>query len=203
MKRAYLFSIFTLAALLSAGVTGCKKPEKGVTPIQGRAAKPPSGPGPGQPLDIAGKKPDDGGVGSSGLKPDGSAPTAGLDEFEGMAMDRSVFAGDTVYFDFDRSSVKKGETAKVENVAGYLKSNRGNKVLIEGHCDERGTEEYNRSLGERRALALREYLIRLGVDADRIRTLSYGEDKPAVPGHDDAAWSKNRRGEFVLLKPKN
>jgi len=75
--------------------------------------------------------------------------------------------------------------------------------LIEGHCDERGTEEYNRALGEKRAQALREYLAsKLGVDAGNIRTLSYGKDRPAVPDHNDAAWAKNRRGEFVVLLPK-
>ncbi len=76
------------------------------------------------------------------------------------------------------------------------------KLLIEGHCDERGTEEYNRSLGERRALALREALAKDGVDAGRIRTISYGKDQPEDAGHDEAAWNKNRRGVFVLCHPK-
>ena len=74
-------------------------------------------------------------------------------------------------------------------------------VQVEGHCDERGTEEYNRALGERRALAAREALIGLGIASDRVDTISYGEDKPAVPGHNESAWSKNRRGAFVLLTP--
>jgi len=191
MKRASVLSLFTLAAFLAAGITGCKKPEKGITPISGRAAKPPTNPDAGKPL-------------GTGADPGvTSVPTTDLGDFEGMAMDRSVFANDTVYFDYDRSTVKSSERGKVENVAGHLKGNRANKLLIEGHCDERGTEEYNRALGERRALSLREYLVRLGVDADRVRTISYGEDKSASPGHDEAAWSKNRRGEFILLKPKN
>ncbi|HTV76093.1 MAG TPA: OmpA family protein, partial [Candidatus Baltobacteraceae bacterium] len=83
-----------------------------------------------------------------------------------------------------------------------LKSDPNAKLLIEGHCDERGTEEYNRSLGERRALALREELARNEIDAGRIRTISYGKDKPVDPGHDESAWSKNRRDDFVLLHPK-
>ncbi len=75
-------------------------------------------------------------------------------------------------------------------------------LIIEGNCDERGTEEYNRSLGERRALALREALSNAGIDPQRIRTISYGKDKPADPGHDESAWAKNRRGDFVLCHRK-
>lgn len=73
---------------------------------------------------------------------------------------------------------------------------------MDGHCDERGTEEYNRSLGERRAQGIREFLAREGVDASRVRTISFGEDKPVETGHNEAAWSKNRRGEFILLTPR-
>jgi peptidoglycan-associated lipoprotein len=83
-----------------------------------------------------------------------------------------------------------------------LKSDAPVKLLVEGHCDERGTEEYNRSLGERRALALREELARMGIDPSRIRTVSFGEDKPFAQGHDESAWRQNRRGEFVLYHPK-
>jgi peptidoglycan-associated lipoprotein len=72
---------------------------------------------------------------------------------------------------------------------------------VEGHCDERGTEEYNRALGERRALAVRDYLMNLGIDGDRIFTISYGEDLPAADGHDENAYRLNRRAEFVLLRP--
>jgi peptidoglycan-associated lipoprotein len=74
--------------------------------------------------------------------------------------------------------------------------------LIEGHCDERGTEGYNQALGERRALAIRELLVKTGVDAQHVFTKSLGKDLPALTGHDEAAWSKNRRGEFVLVLPR-
>jgi peptidoglycan-associated lipoprotein len=119
-----------------------------------------------------------------------------------MTEDRAALAANTVHFDFDSSVVKKSEKSNVEAAASALKSDASAKLLIEGHCDERGTEEYNRSLGERRALALREAVAKLGVDPDRIRTISYGEDRPVDPGHDESAWKKNRRGEFVLLHPK-
>jgi len=114
------------------------------------------------------------------------------------ARNREIFKKDTVYFDFDSSTIKSSEKKKVANVADYLKKNPGNGLEVEGHCDERGTDGYNRSLGERRALALREELARLGVDAMMIDTVSYGKDQPAVQGHDEAAWKKNRRGEFLL-----
>jgi peptidoglycan-associated lipoprotein len=106
-----------------------------------------------------------------------------------------------VYFDYDSSVIKPSEKSKVAAVADYLKSNSANAVKIEGHCDERGTEEYNRSLGERRALALREELVGLGTDAARVDTISYGKDRPASPGHDEAAWKMNRRGGFIVLTP--
>jgi peptidoglycan-associated lipoprotein len=87
-------------------------------------------------------------------------------------------------------------------VAQALAADPNTKLLVEGNCDERGTEEYNRALGERRALAAREALAKLGVDPKRIRTESFGKDKPADTGHDEAAWQKNRRDDFVLLHPK-
>ena len=114
-----------------------------------------------------------------------------------------MFKQQTVYFEFDRSNVKPAELPKIQSVASHLKDQPTFKVLIEGHCDERGTPEYNRSLGERRALSVREALINLGITGDQIQTISYGEDKPVDLGHDDTAWARNRRGEFVLMKPKS
>lgn len=110
-----------------------------------------------------------------------------------------IFKSDTAYFDFDSSVVKSSEKSKVAAVADYLKAHAADGVSVEGHCDERGTEEYNRSLGERRALALREELVSNGVSPSHVLTESFGKDRPADPGHDESAWSKNRRGEFVLL----
>ena len=101
----------------------------------------------------------------------------------------------------DKSAIKPAEQSKLDAVANYLKNNRTKAVRIEGNCDERGTEEYNRSLGERRALAAREYLIQSGIDPQRVDTLTNGEDKPAVVGHNEGAWSKNRRDDFIVLTP--
>lgn len=132
---------------------------------------------------------------SEGIKP--NAPGS----HEGWPEDRAALQAETIHFDFDKSSIKASEQSKLNDVANYLNSNKSAAVRVEGNCDERGTEEYNRSLGERRALAAREYLVRLGVDASRIDTISYGEDKPVDPAHNESAWSQNRRDDFVVLNP--
>ncbi len=108
---------------------------------------------------------------------------------------------DTIHFAYDSSAVPSAEKSKISAVADFLKSNPNAAVRVEGNCDERGTEEYNRSLGERRALAARETLVGLGVASDRVDTISYGEDKPVDPGHTQAAWKQNRRDDFVVLTP--
>lgn len=132
-----------------------------------------------------------------------SDPTgAGRDRFDDATRDESKFAAQTVYFDFDKYAIKPGEIEKIKTVATHLKANATHLMEVDGHCDERGTEEYNRSLGEKRAQSIREYLVREGVAAERVRTISFGEDKPVDPGHSESAWSKNRRGEFILLTPK-
>src|SRR5205085_11773243 len=111
------------------------------------------------------------------------------------------FKSGTVYFEFDKATIKPGETSKLDSIASRMKNYRGKALRIEGHADERGTEEYNRSLGSRRAHAVREYLVRAGLDLQMVDVISFGEDRPAVPGHNEAAYSKNRRAEFVLLDP--
>lgn len=132
-----------------------------------------------------------------------SDPTgAGPDEWDKMNRDAEKFISQTVYFDFDKYNIKPAEVDKIRTVAVHLKANATHKVEVDGHCDERGTEEYNRSLGEKRAQSIREFLAREGVGPERVRTVSFGEDKPAVVGHDEGAWAKNRRGEFILLTPR-
>lgn len=204
MKRSNLLLLLMLALALAG--SGCKKTPKGVTNIPGsRVTVPPTGPaGPaGQGArETANTIPPDTGVRTAPIDTSAGTPLGSREEMEGMLMDRAALQAQTVYFDFDKSAVKKSETGKLEAAATFLKNEVTAKLLIEGHCDERGTEEYNRALGERRALALREYLVHLGITANRVFTKSWGEDKPADAGHDDAAWAKNRRGEFVVLRPK-
>ena len=103
----------------------------------------------------------------------------------------------TIYFDYDRYAIRDDSRAALTSNATAIKGNAGwGTVTIEGHCDERGSEEYNLALGERRANAVRRYLVDLGVDGNRLRTVSFGEARPAVPGHDENAWRYNRRSEF-------
>ena len=105
-----------------------------------------------------------------------------------------------VYFGFDASNLRDSELAKIEAVAQHLQANPKRVVMVEGNCDERGSNEYNLTLGELRAGSVRDYLQRLGIATERVQTKSYGEEKPAVVGSGEAVWSKNRRGEFAIFQ---
>ncbi len=106
----------------------------------------------------------------------------------------------TVYFDFDSFILTAPARATLTKNAEAMQKNSSMKIRIEGNCDERGSDEYNLALGEKRAKAAMNYLTTLGIPADRLSIISYGKEKPADPGHDEAAWSKNRRDDFVILK---
>jgi peptidoglycan-associated lipoprotein len=103
-----------------------------------------------------------------------------------------------VFFEYDKAAIQDTQKAALAANAGWLKGSAAAKLTIEGHCDERGTAEYNLGLGERRAKAVKDYLIAAGIPADRISTISYGKERPFVLGHDESAWKWNRRGHFVL-----
>ena len=105
-----------------------------------------------------------------------------------------------VYFGFDSTVVPQGELGKIDAVAQHLTQKTDRVVVVEGNCDERGSSEYNMTLGENRAIIIRNYLVQNGITADRIQTRSYGSEKPAVDGHDESAWAKNRRGEFAIFQ---
>ncbi|OGF66012.1 MAG: peptidoglycan-associated lipoprotein [Candidatus Fischerbacteria bacterium RBG_13_37_8] len=104
-----------------------------------------------------------------------------------------------VFYDFDKYNVREDQVANLENDAQYLNKWKSVRILIEGHCDERGTNEYNMALGLRRATAARDYLLSLGIDASRIETISYGEERPFATGHDEDSWWQNRRAHFVAI----
>ena len=204
MKHSLILKLLVISAVLLVGAVGCKPKIKNPTPIPGAktGSMQPAGP----------EGPNRGGTAPEGfpvttvpaaeprISGEGNVPLYEIDE-SGMKRDPAFFKANTVYFDFDKSAIKSTERSKIEAVANHLKSEPTHKVKVEGHCDERGTEGYNLSLGERRALAVRTYLINLGIGADRILTISFGEAIPAVDGHTESAWSKNRRGEFILLLP--
>ncbi len=107
---------------------------------------------------------------------------------------------ETVRFAYDSFKITPTEIRKIEKVAAYMRANRSARLVAEGHCDERGSKEYNLSLGENRALAVRAYLVELGISSAHIQTKSYGEEQPADPGHNEAAWRQNRRVEFALYR---
>jgi peptidoglycan-associated lipoprotein len=164
--------------------------------------------GPPKTANGATTSPDNGGVASTTAPANGEPIALGTEGytplFDGAhTEDRDKFKADTVYFDFDSSTIKESEGAKLQDLASYFKDNKKFEgLIIEGNCDERGTEKYNLSLGERRALAAREYLANLGVDPHRVKTVTYGASRPAESGHDESAWKKNRRAEFILVTPK-
>jgi peptidoglycan-associated lipoprotein len=193
MKLTTIFNLLTVSLALVLGGTACKKNPKGATPI------------PGLHNNVVGSRPDNM-VGPGPIitpNPDGfgipAAPRG--DDFDSRTKNRDIFSANTVHFDVDSAAVKGSEGSNLEAVANFLKSNPAGDLLIEGHCDERGTEGYNLSLGDKRANSLREYLVNLGVSANRIHTVSFGEAQPVANGHDESAWAKNRRGEFIFVEP--
>lgn len=178
---------------------GCTHRPVGMTHIPNRAAQAGGDIGQGNPLDPSGMN---GGL-NSGNNGEGNTGIASnpAGSHAGWKHDDSALAAHTVHFAYDSSVVRSGDKANVAAVADYLKSNASAAVEVDGHCDERGTDEYNRSLGERRALAVREALVALGVEAGRVDTVSFGRDHPIDTGHSEESHSKNRRGEFILLTP--
>lgn len=204
MKRAQVLILIIAAATL---VAGCKHPAKPLTYIPGQQATPANANIPSTPL---------GGDQATRLRPDPAltgnqlpvTPATGAENLgdrpkDGANQNREILAQQTIYFDYDKSAIKANEKPKLEKVAQYLKDNPKASLIVEGNCDERGTPEYNRALGERRAIAARDYLVNSQhVETGRITTVSYGEDKPADDGHNEAAWSKNRRDDFVVVLPQ-
>ncbi len=126
----------------------------------------------------------------------GEIPPTRIPEEEPLKFEPSSF--ESVYFDFDKYNIRADQQNKLKTLFDYLKNNPKVSILIEGHCDERGTDEYNLVLGEQRALSTRNFLIALGISPKRLYTISYGEEKPADSEHNEEAWAKNRRCEFKI-----
>jgi len=120
-----------------------------------------------------------------------------IEELNRVAVQRGYLQD--AYYNFDESTLSPDAQAALTTSANWLKKNTQYNLLIEGHCDERGTEQYNLALGDRRANSAKEYIVALGVDASRVRTVSYGEERPFDTGHDEAAWAKNRRAHLVIV----
>ena len=130
-----------------------------------------------------------------------AAPATTTTIAPGSVADFRQNVGDRVFFDTDMSTIRDDGRTTLNRQAEWLKKYTNYPITIEGHCDERGTDEYNRSLGERRAQAIRAELVKVGVDATRVDTVSFGRDRPVDTSHSEASHRKNRRGEFVVLTP--
>jgi peptidoglycan-associated lipoprotein len=195
MKRSFPWKRVALALFVSALVAaGCAK--KQTVKSEGTA---------GGPGTTAATTPGAGEVKESPVKEAPPAPMAAAPATEpagaapGVAATEEMLSRfDDVRFDYDKSEVKEDGRKTSQVVADYLKKNRKSKLLIEGHCDERGTSEYNIALGERRATAVMNYLVSLGIPKGALSTVSFGKEKPLDPGHNEEAWAKNRRAHFVL-----
>lgn len=176
MKFSTILAVFAVA--LSVATTGCKYDKAGK-----------GGAGSGNGSDINGQD-------ISGDS--GNIAGASEGKFEDLYTRCTDVDFAPVYFGFDSTVVPQGELGKIDAVAQHLTAKSERVVVVEGNCDERGSSEYNMSLGENRAIIIRNYLVQSGIAAGRIQTRSYGAEKPAVDGHDESAWAKNRRGEFAI-----
>ena len=191
------FCLLVLISILSMGLlAGCsKKPVRGVeeavlpTEQIGELA---TGPGEGMP-GIA-----EVGMGETVITDEMAVTTTGFGET--ISEGRTSAPMHPIYFDFDRFNIRDDMKPIMEENALFLLDHPEAMVEIQGNCDERGTNEYNLALGERRAKGARAYLVNLGVNPDRIGTVSFGEERPLDPGQNDDAWAKNRRDDFVAVK---
>ena len=130
----------------------------------------------------------------------GMGGPAGGSARPGTQEDLVVNVGDRVFFEFNTNDLTSEARATLDRQSAWLKKYSNIEVTIEGHCDERGTREYNLALGDRRATAVKNYLVADGISASRVKTISYGKERPAVLGHNESAWAQNRRGVTVVTQ---
>jgi peptidoglycan-associated lipoprotein len=166
------------AIMLVAGCASKTKPEAGAAAAAGSTTA---------TTDVS-RQPAPLGVDSQGVQ---SGPVADHQAVAGLSR---------IHFAYNQFTIDADARITLEKNAAYLKANPAEKIVIEGHCDERGSDEYNLALGERRAMAAKSYLVSLGIAADRIRTISYGEEMPLVAASNEEAWAKNRRAEFKVVR---
>src|SRR5687768_10965826 len=190
MKSAKLLNVLVLGVLLATLGAGCQRNPKNITNIPPREVLVRNS---GIDANGPGVRRDD-----VNTRPIGDELTEARPN---STQNREALAAHTVYFDFDRSAIRQSEQSKLDAVATYLKNTANVQLLVEGHCDERGTEEYNRSLGERRAISAREYLLQKhGLSSERVTTASFGEDRPASLERTEEGYARNRRAEFVIIQ---
>jgi len=175
-------SLVALSVGLTMVVTAChhKKPETAPTPVNSTAAPPPAPPA---PPPMAPPPP----------------PSTGGSNLDATAAARVATMSELIHFDYDKSDIKPEDTQKLDGKGALLKQFSALRIRITGHCDERGSDQYNIALGMRRATAAKTYLVQLGIDASRIDVASLGREVPIDPGHDESAWAQNRRDEFDII----
>jgi peptidoglycan-associated lipoprotein len=182
----FIYTLMILCAVLF--ILGC--PKKTLEPVTPEVAKPQ----PQTQTDLAKGQPD-----MKMETPEAGQGTGTVTGKGALAQARAAFENTDIYFEYDSFDLTIEAKKVLAEKAGFLNSNSTLKVRIEGNCDERGTEEYNLALGERRAKAAQDYLVFLGIASERLATVSYGEEKPVDGGHNEAAWAKNRRDHFAIL----
>lgn len=183
MRKGFWNILFVFLCLALMLTVGCSKKKIDTSPTEGESST----------------------MGNGAIQDLGDGARAGdavrdkrLSEIEG---EEGATHGDaTIYFDYDSSELSSDAQRTLKKVASYLQSNSSASVDISGHCDERGTIEYNLALGEKRARAAKKFLVALGISGDRISCISYGEEKPIDPQSSEEAWAKNRRDEFVYIR---
>jgi peptidoglycan-associated lipoprotein len=177
LSRSVLTSCALVAVLLMFLSTGCTKDEEEMA--DAKASTVATGPGTG-----------------ATTRPPTADPGQSASSMARQA--REEFQNRHIYFSFDRHELSTEAKTTLDRKMAFLNENKEARVQIEGHCDERGTTAYNLALGERRANSAKTYLTTAGVSAARLTTISYGEERPADPGHSEAAWAKNRRAQFMV-----
>ena len=198
MKKITQLTLTSLALVLLILAPACRTKKKAVTPVvtPTETMEAPSIPPPPMPADTTVKE-----------EPDFVEPTVTRETFPSdieelnRYVQRQGYLRDAFY-NYDENTLDGAAQAALTASANWLKGKEGAgySLLVEGHCDERGTEQYNLALGDKRANSAKDYLVTLGVDAGRIRTVSYGEERPFEEGHDDSSWAQNRRAHLVLVR---
>jgi len=201
LRRGSLLLVMPLL-MLTLFLVGC--PKRPATPVASAPAPTGSAVAPAPGAAPSPSAPSGPGSGPSAMAPSPAAPAAPASPAPapGTPPRPSEFSENTnlkdVFFDFDRYDVRAGDAKILDGNATWLKSNANNLVLIEGHCDERGTNEYNLALGERRAKSTMNYLVSQGIQANRITIISYGKERPVCSEKSESCWQKNRRAHFLV-----
>jgi peptidoglycan-associated lipoprotein len=191
-------SSIVVAAMAMLAVTACKKkPEPAPAPVQ---APPPAAPKINQDsIDAARRAADEAARKAAADEAARRAAAAEAARLEAEAASAKAAIAQMVYFDFNKDDVRDDAKPTLDAKVGILNANQALRIRIAGHTDDRGSDEYNLALGQRRAASVQRYLVSRGVDASRFETVSFGKERPAAQGADEAAWAKNRRAEFEII----